>query len=292
MSSIKELIEDLPYIFSSISLVISIIALMYERARAKLAKIETNEKLAKQKLEHYDDLKRFFFGQVRSRLGNGALNENDVFGGVENYLKDLKQISEGDIFKKHWNNGMEHLKKDDKKSYDLLNSFKERLENLNDDTKDLNNLIETKVKNLLANKGLSFDTYPIPPGKVLTKGFLQLIKNDLQNYLNKCGHNVDDLMDCLKSSKQFWSPAVREDGHVTSPGLVFARISDDLSLDDINSLFSQIEKDNELLEKIIEIRKLRIQLREDLKKVSESCGQIINMIETKSYSTEAECCPK
>ncbi|MEM4066972.1 MAG: hypothetical protein QXV17_08945 [Candidatus Micrarchaeaceae archaeon] len=275
-----------------ISIVAIYIAAKQARIQAMLAKDDMDEKLKERQSQHYEELAKFFFSQVVTRFGTGTLDENGVFDGVDTYIKDLTQISEEGDLKPHWTNGLKHLKRDDIESYNLLNSLREKMEDLSTETKALNGLIENKVKTVIQDTGLSTDVYPIPPGKVHAPNFLRLIKENLEYYLRKCSVEEVNYMKCLKNAKPLDPLELREDGEVALFGTAVAKISQALSAKDVDSLFDQIEKDEELLGKIVEIRKKRIELKDDLRKITDSCELIIRKMGTRTYNTHAECCPK
>jgi len=264
----------------------------FARPQAQLATIEKEEIKYQHMLSHRQELKKWFFEKIKEDLvGIGTLNENAVFDGVEDLIEILNKISKSPDIEEHWKNGMKHLNNDDKCLYNLLNTIEGDMTELNKGTDQLNRLMEEKVNEMI-KPNQSVDGFnDLSTGKIMKKTLLTLIKNELAGFLTRCSWEKGDIINCLK--KQTPSDlTVNEREYITKNHTSFAMSSSDLRKEDVEYVIDIVEKDDELLKKMIKIRKERSLLRDKLVEIRDRCTTIIEKIDKGTYHTVAECCPK
>jgi len=264
----------------------------FARPQAQLATIEKEEIKNRHMLSHRQELKKWFFEKIKEDLvGTGTLNENAVFDGVTSYIGKLNRISKGPDLEDHWKNGMKHLNIDDSKLYGTLDPIGSTLMDLDKGTDQLNNLIEEKINKLIEPTRFVDQFNSLSPGKIVKKTFLILIKNELEGFLTWCPEEKGDLINCLK--KQSPSDLVTNDkGYIVKGSTSFALQSSDFEEKKVKFIIDTVEKDDELLKKMIEIRNQRTSLGDKLVEIRDGCTTIIEKIDSGTYHTVAECCPK
>jgi len=286
-------------LLSSVSLIFSFFAtglslylyFKFARPQAELA-IKQNENLRDQQLsEHRKRLKELFFEKLKNLFGNGQLNENGVFEGVKGYINGFKYIREDPGLEKYWQNGMEHLRNDDPDLQKILNSILEDMESLEKATKNLNNLAEEKVKIAIKPWPAVHKYEDLTSGKVDENALLCVIKADLLEFIYRCCQAKEDCITCLKN--QIPSDLSRNSqGDIVKNQRSIAKRSLNLKEEDIRIIISTVEKDDQLLQEIINMRDMRIKLRDKFKDIADRCTTIIKKIEGYSYDTVLNCCLK
>jgi hypothetical protein len=275
-----------------ISVISLIIAIKYSRPQAQLAETQNEEIRVKKTQEHYDNLVKWFFSQVISTLGPGTLNENAIFDGVGDTFENLKEISENDAFEEYWVAGLKHLRIDNNDSYELLKTLKEKMRLLTTDTNNLNDMVSSKIERTVGSQGLSTDKYPISLGKILIINLQESVKRDLAWYLAKCTNNNDDCRKYIINATLPEESQINAIGELVRYNSALAKLSGDLTKEKVDSLVEKIEKDEDIVAKIMEIRNMRIDLRDNMIEIRNSCQLINKKILTKAYKTHAECCPR
>jgi len=254
------------------------------------------DKLNEHLSEHYENLKKFFFSEVLDILGGDIINDSNVFEGVGNYLKKIKDLSESRVSKDYWTAGMNHLKLDDYTSWQSLKSIHDdELDYLEQETKELNDMLKKNVQSLFRSEQMVNKHGDMSAGKIYLPGLLDAIRSELSEFLYTCTKDGKDCFNCLKD---ITIPPVNADVNADSQEILskrsttIAMTSQSLSKGEIESKINKIEKNDDLLNKMIEVWKLRVQFREDSETIARSCTEIIKKIDNKTYSTKAACCPK
>ena len=276
-------------ILSCIALFVSI---RYRLIQIRLSRIEMRDKLNEHLSEHYENLRKFFFSKVLDIFGVDIINDSNVFEGVGNYLKKIKELSESRVSKDYWTAGMNHLKLDDYTSWQSLKSINDdEMDYLERKTKKLNDILKNNVQSLFRSEQIVNKYGDMSAGKIYLPGLLGAIKSELSEFLYTCTKDGKDCFNCLKD---ITIPPVDADsrGILSKRSTTIAMTSQSLSKGEIESKISKIEKNDDLLNKMIEVWKLRVQFREDSETIARNCTEIIKKIDNKTYSTKAACCPK
>lgn len=278
-------------VFSIIIAVISlVIAIIYSRPQARLAKMDVKEKQERHKAEHYDQLLKWFFSQIAGLTEPSSINENAPLEGNYENSKKLKEISSKEYFRLHWENGLKHVMNDDYKVYELINSLSDKFDNLAKETNDLRTLILSKIKSSIEDPGLSTILFPIDPGKIYTVDLEYSLTRDWEHSLRVCSEKNNDISNCLASSPPLETYKVDDKGRVERYNSIFAQTSPEHSAEELFGLLWGIEKDPEVLKSIVAIRKLRYNLKNDLTEIHDYATGVIKKIALKSYDSIAECC--
>jgi len=254
--------------------------------------IKIRDKLNEHLSEHYENLKKFFFSEVLDILGGDIINDSNVFEGVGNYLKKIKDLSESRVSKDYWTAGMNHLKLDDHTSWQLLKSIHDdESDHLEQTTKELNDILKNNVQSEFISEQIVNRFGDLSAGKIYLPGLLDAIRSELSEFLYTCTKDGKDCFNCLKD---ITIPPLNADsqGRLSKRSTTIAITSQSLSKGEIESKINKIEKNDDLLNKMIEIWKLRVHFREDSETVTRNCTEIIRKIDNKTYRTKAACCPK
>ena len=256
------------------------------------SRIEMRDKLNEHLSEHYENLKKFFFSEVLDIFGGDIINDSNVFKGVGKYLKKIKDLSESRVSKYYWTAGMNHLKLDDHTSWKLLKSIHDdELDYLEQKTNELNDMLKNNIQSLFTGEQIVNKPIDLSAGKIYLPGLLDAIRSELSEFLYTCTKDGKDCFNCLKDIA---IPPLYADsrGILSKSSTTIAITSQSLSKGEIESKINKIEKNDDLLNKMIEVWKLRVQFREDSETVARNCTEIIRKIDNKTYSTKAACCPK
>lgn len=273
-----------------ISIVAVVVSLIYSRPQAKLAQRENERRYKDELRQHYSSLNEWFFKQLRERTELSDFLLYDALWSPESFYDQLDELWRGPGFSDYFHDGLEHLEKERSPIADDVWSIRNKMKQISDEYSYLlYNLMHKEGEPSLVG-GLTTQTYPYPPGKIGLEALFKVLTSNwstLMQHVSTSEPDVSELASKLPTDKFM----TNDNGIISWLDLTVANGSSLVTSDELIDRMVRLMRDNELLQRIVNIYKLKVEFKRDVSSIQYYLNSVIQRIEMGTYDVHTACCP-
>lgn len=274
-----------------ISIVAVIVSLIYSRPQAKLA-LRENERRYKDELrQHYSNLNKWFFKQLRERTDLNDFLLYDALWSPDSFYSQLDELWRWAGFSDYFQNGLKHIEKEHPTMADDIWAIRNKMKQIRDEFGELLYDLMHKEGGPSLVGGLTTRTNPYPPGNIGIEALYGVLRSNwstLMRHASTSKLNVWELASKLPTDEF----VKEENGKISWLDVTIANGSSLDTSDELIDRMVRLMRDTELLQRIVNIYKLKVEFERDVSSIQYYLNSVIQRIEMGTYEVHITCCPK